>query len=315
MGAGSLSFDSWSLVWRRQWQKLAPARGRHDCVHTHRGWRSLRLASVWLEGSRYCDACLEPALHNAFRQGQSMPRRLRSPHRIPLGLTLLSRQQVSAGQLQAALAAQKHAGHGRIGEWLQALGFVTERQVTIALARQWSCPVLRDNFAHPASSQAPQIPLALLAAFDMVPVDFVEARRILHVACCEGIEYSALYAVEQMTECRTQPWMASPSFVRPRLQAVSAQRRENEIVFDGIADDAEFARIIRSYCIRVGAGEICVAACHPHRWVRLLRRARAPLDLLCFSGRDVRPATTEINLLKTPLRSGMPVSHASPPLL
>ena len=63
-------------------------------------------------------------------------------HRVPLGLLLLSRQQLTAAQLRTALEAQRAAGQGKIGEWLRQLGFVTELQVTAALARQWSCPVL-----------------------------------------------------------------------------------------------------------------------------------------------------------------------------
>jgi hypothetical protein len=200
---------------------------------------------------------------------------------------LLSRQQLTVEQLRAALAAQRNAGQGKIGEWLQMLGFATELQITAALARQWSCPVLRTSAVSPGASRSPQIPATLLQSFVAIPVDYVERTATLHLAFGEGIDYSVLYAIEHMVGCHTECCMAVPSFVRRNLQALSAHRGENEVVFDRVADDAELSRIIRSYCARLAASEIRLAACGPHLWVRLLRPSRPALDLLLRSPRDV----------------------------
>ena len=35
------------------------------------------------------------------------------------------------------------------------------------------------------------------------------------------------------------------------------------MVFDRVADDAEFSRIVRSYCVRLAASEIRLAVCGP----------------------------------------------------
>jgi hypothetical protein len=196
---------------------------------------------------------------------------------------LLSRQQVTVEQLQAALAAQRGAGRGKIGEWLQTLGFVSEQQVTAALARQWSCPVLRANSPLSGASRAPHIPITLLETFVMIPVEYVEIRETLHMAFGEGIDYSVLYAIEQMIGCHTEPCMALPSFVRAHVQALSGHHAEDEVVFDCASDRAEMLRIIRSYSTRLTATEIRLAACGPYLWVRLLRTARPPLDLLFAS--------------------------------
>jgi len=242
-----------------------------------------------MQGSRYCrEDCLERAVTEALRRIRSPLRRATAPHRIPLGLLLLSRQQLTVDQLRAALATQHAAGRGKIGEWLLSLGFVSEQQVTAALARQWSCPVLRPSSFNgspllTASRRAPQIPIALLRAFVMLPVDFVESTETLHIAFGEGIDYSVLYAIEQMVGCHTEVCMASPSLVRQELQAISAHRGEHEVVFDRVSDGDEFSRIIRSYCIRLSATEVRLAGCGPHVWVRLLRASRPPLDLLLRS--------------------------------
>ena len=53
------------------------------------------------------------------------------------------------------------------------------------------------------------------------------------------------------------------------------------MVFDSVADAAEFARIIRSYCVRVSASEIRMASCGAHVWARLVAPLRSSLGLCC----------------------------------
>ena len=282
MGTASIRHDTLSLVWRGFWNKLAPGDGPRGCIHSQGAWHRLRSESrgVLLEGSRYCaEVCLEHALTRALSRIGSVSHRT-AAHRIPLGLLLLSRQQVTVEQLRSALTAQRGAGHGKIGEWLQALGFVSEQQVTAALARQWSCPVLRTNSPLPDTAHALHIPITVLETFVMIPIEYVEIRETLHMAFAEGIDYSVLYAIEQMIGCHTEPCMAAPSFVRSHLRGLSGHRAEDELVFDCVTDSAEICRIILSYGVRLSATEIRLAGCGTYLWVRLLRAARSPLDLL-----------------------------------
>ncbi|HXY78139.1 MAG TPA: hypothetical protein VEH47_04955 [Candidatus Acidoferrales bacterium] len=291
MGTVRLHLDPWGLAWRGLCQRLAPPRcGLPDCTHAGNLWRLLRGTPprILIQGARYCvDGCLERVLTDLLGRLQRTPKRKVGPRRIPLGLLLLSRQQLTAEQLQAALGAQRAAGCGRIGEWLQALGFVNEQQVTTALARQWSCPVLRsESLMQPAFDRMPQIPVALLESHLMIPIAYVEATNTLHIAFAEGIDYSVLYAMEQMLGCRTEPCLAAPTLLRRRLRALSEQRGESEILFDRVADAAEFARIVQSYSVRVAAGEMRIAACGGYAWVRLLRPFGRPLDLLFCTPRE-----------------------------
>jgi hypothetical protein len=332
MGTVSLHFDAWGLAWRDFLKKMAPACGRLDCRHTQSVWRRYRRKSrgVVIQGLRYCpEECMERALADTVDRLGPVSKRAPAAHRIPLGLLLLSHQQLTADQLRAALAAQRTAGRGRIGEWLQVLGFASEQQVTAALARQWSCPVLRaeswhggtslqptflnhDSSDHASSSEgsvrrgsstaesskagsstagfskagpsrAPQVPLTLLQSFFMIPVNYVAATETLHLAFGDGIDYSVLYAIEQMLGCHTEFCLAVPSLVRQQLDALAGPRAESEVTFERVADSFEFSRIIRSYSLRVSAAEIRLAACGPHLWVRLLRPSHPPLDLLLRS--------------------------------
>jgi hypothetical protein len=192
--------------------------------------------------------------------------------------------------LQAALAAQRSAGHGRLGEWLQALGFSSEVQITAALARQWSCPLLRASSSVSIERRAPQIPLSLLEHLSMIPVNYVESTRTLHLAFSEALDYTALYAIEQMTGCHTEACFATPTLVRTGLAALSPTRGESEICFDNELENSEISRIIRSYCSRLRASEIRLARCGSQVWARLSRHARPPLDLILRSAQNSSPA-------------------------
>jgi len=335
MARARLHFESWSRAGREFWRycraKFAPSCAHPDCRNRRILWRCFRRksAGVVIEGLRYCqEDCMECALTDALRRLRSVSPRGFAPHRVPLGLVLLSREQLTAEQLRTGLEAQRSAGRGKIGEWLQTLGFASEQQVTCALARQWACPVWRSDiwranvlpperslrpraslnpgfsksefskleFAKPGVSKLgssktgagppPKIPRALLESFVMVPVDYVETTATLHIAFGENIDYSVLYAIEQLIGCRTEFCLAVPSFVRQQLQALSFQRLQSEVVFERVADSGEFSRIVRSYCIRLAASEIRLAASGPHLWVRLLSPTRPPLDLLLGSPRD-----------------------------
>ncbi len=287
----SRQLDRWSRAWRNYCQRLPSLCGHHDCRMRHDPWRRLRRRpeGILVQGVRYCrDECTERALTDTLRRLRpgSGSNPSFSAHRVPLGLLLLSRQQLSAEQLQVALAAQRSTGRGRIGEWLLAFGFASEQQITAALARQWSCPVLRASSLAPYHDRAPQIPSTLLVCFAMIPIDYVESSATLHVAFGEGLDYSVLYAIEQMLECRTEACMAVPSLVRERLGSLPGHRGECEIVIESVADAAELSRIIQSYCARLSASDIRLASCGPHLWVRLRRGSAPTVDLLLRSPRQ-----------------------------
>jgi hypothetical protein len=250
-------------------------------MHSRSLWHrvGLRCPGILLNGRRYCiEHCFQKALAHAFQGVRNVQPHQGISHRIPLGLLLLSRQQLTVEQLQSALEWQRRAKRGRIGEWLQRLGFVTELQVTAALARQWSCPVLKLPAVLPGASRVPHLPLALLANFVMVPVHYLEPTRTLHIAFAEEVDYSALYAIEQMTGCHTVPCLALPSFVQGQLQTLCAAN--DEIVLESAMHIDEICEMSMAYCARLSPSEVRVARCSPYFWIRLLRESRAPFDLV-----------------------------------
>jgi hypothetical protein len=239
-----------------------------------------------MQGARYCRTeCMELALTDFIARVRPAPSRAAiASHRIPLGLLLISRQQLTATQLRTALEAQRATGRGqvkmKIGAWLQQLGFATEQQVTAALARQWSCPVLRTAPLGLSTNSFPEIPVLLLEIFQMMPMEFVAASRTLLIAFSEGIDYTVLYAVEQMLGYRTEACLMCPSTLQKSLQALVRHRGAGDVVFDRVADAGECAHIIGNYTAKVKAEEVRMARCGDHLWVRLERLGHDAVNLV-----------------------------------
>jgi hypothetical protein len=244
----------WEAAWRSLLEQVAPPCGHSECPLAKSLWRRIhrRSGGVRMPGQRYCRTeCLELALSEILVQAQPVFRRAAAAaHRVPLGLLLLSRQQLTATQLRTALQAQREGQPQRqkkIGAWLQELGFATEGQITAALARQWSCPVLRTGMIAIGSNRFPAIPALLLQSFQMMPVDLLESTRTLPIAFSEGIDYTVLYAVEQMLGLRTEACLISPSTMQKSLLALVQHRGSTDVLFEHPEDLRECIHIVRNY--------------------------------------------------------------------
>jgi hypothetical protein len=181
---------------------------------------------------------------------------------------MLSRGQLSNWQLHAALAAQRSNRHRPLGDWLHELGFATEDQVTAALGIQWACPVLA--WREPRDSAcASLLPYRLLERFRMLPVQFVAASKTFFVAFCDGIDYTALYAIEQMLDCRTEACVISRSRMDRELERIGRQARNGDRLFESWRDPAAMARITCGYALKLGADEVHIVGCGEYIWVRL----------------------------------------------
>ena len=241
-----------------------------QCGWKRRLWRRFRWrkAGIRLHEAWYCSPqCFERAAEKDFaRLCRSAPENP-AGHRIPLGLVLLSRGCLTNSQLRTALEAQRAAGTGRIGQWLEKLGYATERQVTAALALQWACPVLEDLKSDAAALR--MVPLTLLESFKMLPVKFAAATRTLLVAFANGIDYRALYAIEGMLDCHTEACIVQTSQIDAALAQARGGARQPEIVFETMGEAAEMARITCGYGLKLGAERVRIAGFGSLLWAKL----------------------------------------------
>jgi hypothetical protein len=182
---------------------------------------------------------------------------------------MLSRGLVDNEQLKRALKAQKDSGSGRVGEWLRHMGAVSEEQVTQILGLQWSIPVFPLNQSRRFLECAHLVPLPLLEVAEMVPVHHLPASQHLYVAFTDRINYSALYAVEKMLECHTEPCLAAQSQVLQALKELRSRPHPAGILIDDISNPAEMASTVLANVERLGATDLRVSGFDGFIWARI----------------------------------------------
>lgn len=165
------------------------------------GWLQLfrRRAFPHFEEKWMCSAaCMERMIAGAVRsQIESWePVPAERALRMPLGLILLSRGWINHRELQEALAAQRRAQNGRIGEWLRRLHGVSEETITKALGIQWNCTVL------PSGMPGLELARLLVPAFLQNRYGLALLRqgpdRALYLAGKYRAEHAAALAMEHM---------------------------------------------------------------------------------------------------------------------
>jgi hypothetical protein len=253
------------------------------------GWLRLwrRRQTPVFEGGWCCsEECTKARLENAVARemaGRSEGETSR-PHRMPLGLAMLEQGWISAGELRAALAAQRAAGAGRLGHWLVRQQSVTEQQVARALGLQWSCPVLhidRENGEGPTSL----LPRFFIDAFGALPLR-VAANRILYLGFEHRPDPALTLAVERITGLRVEGGVVEESLFR------SAQTRMLEARFPAAElweakSQGPMVRDLTQVLEEAQPRDARLARVHDCLWLRLWLRPQSGPSPEVDSVRDV----------------------------
>jgi hypothetical protein len=246
-------------------------------------------AGAFLQGVFYCQPkCLETALiEQLARLYPSAPATAPS-NRIPLGLLMVARGWLTHEQVVTAVAAQQSANSGKIGDWFEKLGFATEQHVTSALGLQWGCPVA-SSLDSAANAPFGRIPNGILEAFQMLPLHFVPATNTLYIAFGERVDHAALYTIERVLGCRTQPCVGVRKSVAAELDQMRQQPRSHEVEFGPMHDCTEIGRVSASYMLRLGADEARLGRVGQFIWL-CLRVQTSHTDLLFRLGVESQSA-------------------------
>jgi len=239
-----------------------------------------RHEGTWLEDKWYCSPdCFYDGLCQRLENMAVNRRYTPKPNRLPLGLVMLAQGEITSQQLRQALAMQRTAGSGRIGQWLLRMGAVSEEQVTNALARQQCCPVFasREPQPLPPGKQWPQ-PLAEI--YRAVPVFYNPSQSALFVGFLEQVDHAFLCSVEQMLRCRTEPCIVPPSVFASNQHRQQPGAGGETILIRQRQNSIEMARAISNYARQVRAGRCVLTSCGGYLWIRLLCIDHSHVDFL-----------------------------------
>src|SRR6202142_1106061 len=180
---------------------------RHHCAHQNcpeRGrlwprWRH-RGEEIVFEGKRYCcPTCAESVFEREVGRHLLLARdETERPHRVPLGLLLVSRGLITSAQLQEALHRQRERPGLRLGHLLLEMGALRENSLTAALGMQWGCAVFPLETSRAYLECAGLLPFALLQSSGAIPTHHSYSTKVLHLAFTKRINHTLLYAIEQM---------------------------------------------------------------------------------------------------------------------
>jgi hypothetical protein len=192
-------------------------------------------------------------------------------HRIPLGLAMLEQGWITPQDLRAALAAQKAAGSGRLGEWLVRQRSVSEELVTRALGLQWGCPVLEPEL-HDAEGLAALVPRLFVDAFGTLPLR-VAAEKILYLGFEDRLDPALALAVERITGLRVESGLVRESLFRTaHAHMLEARFPPVELIEAGT--EPALARALASAVERARPVEARLARVHDCLWLRMWHGAQ-----------------------------------------
>lgn len=245
-----------------------------ECKQRHRlhAWYR-RPYSIELQGGRCCSPqCLQSAITRMVGdwlpiEAPPEPR----PHRIPLGLLLLSRNLITADQLRQAVQAQQQNGYGRLGEWLCERRMVAEGQITAAVALQWARPIFPLSQSHSWQQCRGWLPMTLIENCRMAPLHFAADRQTLFVGFTQDIDFQVLEAIQSVYGCRTEPCIVSDSSLNAvvaEFRLRSVHRSAVDLLFEE-TDVEEIGSIVRQYAQRLTSRQIRLSVVPPFLWVRL----------------------------------------------
>jgi hypothetical protein len=249
--------------------------GNQEC---RTGWLQLfrKRSYPRFEEEWACSAdCMEQILGDAIRsQIESWePAAAERALRMPLGLILLSRGWISHRELQEALAAQRRAGNGRIGEWLGRLHGVSEGTIAKALGIQWNCAVLPHGM--PGLEFAPsRIPTFLRKRYGLALLR-QGPEAALYLAGRHRAEHAAARAMEHMLR---EPVHAA--FLEDSAWSLeqSEAADNTELLLPG---SNGIVASIGELIERARASDARLVRMHDHLWLRIW-----------FAGRGRRPMET-----------------------
>lgn len=249
------------------------------------------------EGNAFCsDSCLQ--MHFEYTLAEKWRRlQMEKNRRIPrpkLGTILMQTAFITRDQLHEAIRLQEQAREGRIGEWLQRLGFVEEHQITAALARQYGLPLINLNIADTNTAAVRMIPGKVARCSGLVPVGFDDNQTSLRVAVTAPVNFTSQEAVRRMVGMGIVPYVGDQSAIQGLLEKLYAPEEldlSDLPTFSSLEDLIEVGNEIIAIAINNRAQDIRAELVQDLFWMRLDMPTESHHHL--FRYRAVQAGTSE----------------------
>jgi hypothetical protein len=177
--------------------------------------------------------CSEPCLESGILQRLEKTSRPKdkSPfisQRTRFGFLLLQNGIITKEQLDLAIAEQQkdissHSkdGEERLGHYMQNMGFVKERDITLALSRQFSLPVINLVNQRFNPKALKMVPAAIIQRLKFLPVDYDAPSNSLSLVTYDPTLIPAMINLRGILNCDLSIFLGDETTVRQLIsQAV-----------------------------------------------------------------------------------------------
>jgi len=256
---------------------LRPNCHRRGC---HRASPGLGLLLTWrrtprFEGSDFCsESCLELHLEAELSERWCNLHRKILPvlPRPKIGAILVQNGAITSADLERALALQRREGHGRLGDWLQRQGVLTEHQITMALSRQYGLPVINLRDGEPPGEAIRFLPASVARCFRSLPVGFDEVHDTLQLAMSPPLGFHIQEVFRRMTGKPLSIFIGDETrirFLQDLWYGPGTDAPDDAVVFEDLEDLLSIARASAAFACENRALNLQMDLVDDKFWTRI----------------------------------------------
>jgi hypothetical protein len=247
----------------------------------------LQKPGFYLEAGWYCSKeCMEEGILQRIKKLKRTPEKtVQNLLRIKLGHILLENGSITVDQLEQGMAQKQAHSDIKLGQCLMAMGFIKERDITMAISRQYGLPVIHVNSDRIDPAVLTMIPTPILRDGKFIPIEFDEVNNTLLLVTCDPSDISVIINLRSLLNCEASIYLSDESVVLERIVhfctlAGKAEFEFQELAFPGNAQAAEpLAALLAGQCEELGARSLNFRFFGQRVWARYFI-GNSPRDLV-----------------------------------
>jgi type IV pilus assembly protein PilB len=211
------------------------------------GWIRSRVLSrpgFYLESEWYCgEACLQQAIIERLKKRKQIREKsFQSLLRLKLGHILLESGAITRSQLDKAIETQqKQQPSERLGAILKTLEFVKERDVTLALSRQYGLPLVNLKNQKISDVVIKMVPLEIVRESTFFPLEYDSYNNALVLVTYDPADISNMITLRSILKCEVTIYLGDESAVKELKESfcrrAADQARSEKLLAAEIAED------------------------------------------------------------------------------
>jgi len=237
----------------------------------------LRQPGFYLESSWYCSTgCLEKGVTQLLeKRSQPREKSFQNLLRLKLGHILMEAGVITKEQLDQAIAEQHRAQEEKLGHHLIALDFVKERDITMALSRQFSLPVITLKSQKISPGVVNMVPFEIVKNSKFFPLEYDALNNRLVLVTYDPSDISTMINLRSMINCEVAIYLGDGSVVREMIDQYctsSAAARELDLTLPlpQAHNLSELARLIVKRAQHVNARSLQIRFFNQLVWARFV---------------------------------------------